>query len=289
MLDEVGDDPLRRRLRDRTEDERTRVRTRRGPWWCLWLTVPSCRLAASSQHGPAIARRNMLQARSLASVFWLTLQNLLAAILLVAIPAVLAHSVDAGGSRTARDFARVFWSRDAVHGARHRSRHYPATGDRRDISLDRLRRERRDRRHLRGAVDAGAPAITAWLRMDLRLIGILRWLGVTLIPLSTAIVSRNLLATTAVVSPRHDGRRRSPARRRQSPRSMVFSRGLDVALTRRISRLRHGRHAWCCGRPFAGGRRRARISAWSGRCCVSVCRCRPRRCWTTCRCRATGF
>src|SRR5258706_12927397 len=33
----------------------------------------------------------MLQARSLASVFWLTLQNLLAAILLVAIPAVLAR------------------------------------------------------------------------------------------------------------------------------------------------------------------------------------------------------
>jgi teichuronic acid exporter len=34
---------------------------------------------------------HQLQARSLASVFWLTLQNLLAAALLVAIPAVLAH------------------------------------------------------------------------------------------------------------------------------------------------------------------------------------------------------
>ena len=40
----------------------------------------------------------------------------------------------------------------------------------------------------------GAPAITEWLRMDLRLVSILRWLGLTLIPLSTAIVSRNLLA-----------------------------------------------------------------------------------------------
>ena len=135
-----------------------------------------------------------LQARSLASVFWLTVQNLLAAVLLVAIPAVLAHLLtpeDLGLLEISLAFfglATLFMELGTG----------PAI----------IQRQTVDSTFLStvfgvnvatGAIFAlvligGAPAITAWLRMDARLIGILRWLAITLIPLSTAIVSRNLLA-----------------------------------------------------------------------------------------------
>ena len=80
------------------------------------------------------------------------------------------------------------------------------------------------------ALIAGAPAITEWLRMDIRLIAILRWLGVTLIPLSTAIVPRNLLAR------RLHYRRVTIADGVAGAAATLtgltaLSRGLDVALT----------------------------------------------------------
>jgi PST family polysaccharide transporter len=136
----------------------------------------------------------MLQARSLASVFWLTLQNLLAAILLVAIPAVLAHLLtpeDLGLLEIALAFfglATLFMELGTGPAIIQR----PAIDDTFLSTVFGVN-------VATGVIFAliliiGAPAITGWLRMDVRLIGILRWLGITLIPLSTAIVSRNLLA-----------------------------------------------------------------------------------------------
>ena len=136
----------------------------------------------------------MLHARSLASVFWLTLQNLLAAILLVAIPAVLAHVLspeDLGLLEIALAFfglATLFMElgtgpaiiqRPAVDAT------FLATVFGVNVATGLV---------FAAILMVGAPGMTAWLRMDARLVGILRWLGVTLIPLSTAIVSRNLLA-----------------------------------------------------------------------------------------------
>ena len=172
----------------------------------------------------------MLQARSLASVFWLTLQNLLAAVLLVAIPAVLAHLLtpaDLGLLEIALAFfglATLFMElgtgpaiiqRPAVDAT------FLSTVFGVNVAT--------------GVIFAlllivGAPAITSWLRMDLRLIGILRWLGVTLLPLSTAIVSRNLLARRLLY------RRVTIADAVAGAAATVaaiagFQRGLDTALT----------------------------------------------------------
>lgn len=172
----------------------------------------------------------MLQARSLASVFWLTLQNLLAAILLVAIPAVLAHlltPVDLGLLEIALAFfglATLFMELGTG----------PAIIQRPTIDATFLSTVF-GVNIATGAIFAivliaGAPAITAWLRMDARLIGILRWLGVTLIPLSTAIVSRNLLARRLLY------RRVTMADAIAGGTAAIvalvgLSRGLDVALT----------------------------------------------------------
>src|SRR6476661_4587713 len=172
----------------------------------------------------------MLQARSLASVFWLTLQNLLAAILLVAIPAVLAHLLtpeDLGLLEISLAFfglATLFMElgtgpaiiqRPAIDAT------FLSTVFGVNVATGVL---------FALVLTAGAPAITAWLRMDVRLIGILRWLGVTLIPLSTAIVSRNLLARRLLY------RRVTMADAMAGAAATigaiaVFSRGLDVALT----------------------------------------------------------
>ena len=171
-----------------------------------------------------------LQARSLASVFWLTLQNLLAAILLVAIPAVLAHLLspeDLGLLEISLAFfglATLFMElgtgpaiiqRPAVDAT------FLSTVFAVNVAT--------------GAVFAviligGAPAITEWLRMDVRLVSILRWLGLTLIPLSTAIVSRNLLARRLLY------RRVTIADAVAGTAGTLLalaglSRGLDVALT----------------------------------------------------------
>jgi lipopolysaccharide exporter len=172
----------------------------------------------------------MLQARSLASVFWLTLQNLLAAILLVAIPAVLAQVL------TAEDLGLLEISL-AFFGL---ATLFMELGTGPAI----IQRAAIDATFLSTvfAVNvvtgvlfalvliAGAPAIAGWLRMDVRLIGILRWLGITLIPLSTAIVSRNLLARRLLY------RRVTMADAIAGGAATiaaiaVFSRGLDVALT----------------------------------------------------------
>src|SRR5262245_27751904 len=172
----------------------------------------------------------MLQARSLASVFWLTLQNLLAAILLVAIPALLAHWLtpeDLGLLEIALAFfglATLFMElgtgpaiiqRPAVDAT------FLSTVFGVNVAT--------------GAIFAvilisGAPVITNWLRMDARLVGILRWLGITLIPLSTAIVSRNLLARRLLY------RRITMADAVAGAAAAIvalvgLSRGLDVALT----------------------------------------------------------
>jgi lipopolysaccharide exporter len=171
-----------------------------------------------------------LQARSLASVFWLTLQNLLAAILLVAIPAVLARLLtpeDLGLLEISLAFfglATLFMElgtgpaiiqRPAVDAT------FLSTVFGVNVAT--------------GVVFAmiliiGGPAITGWLRMDLRLVGILRWLGVTLIPLSTAIVSRNLLARRLLY------RRVTTADAVAGAAATLaalagLSRGLEVALT----------------------------------------------------------
>ena len=171
-----------------------------------------------------------LQARSLASVFWLTLQNLLAAVLLVAIPAVLARLLtpeDLGLLEIALAFfglATLFMElgtgpaiiqRPAVDAT------FLSTVFGVNVAT--------------GAVFAlilivGAPAITEWLRMDVRLVSVLRWLGVTLIPLSTAIVSRNLLARRLLyrrvtIADAVAGAAATVAA------FAVLSRGLDVALT----------------------------------------------------------
>ena len=172
----------------------------------------------------------MLQARSLASVFWLTLQNLLAAILLVAIPAVLAHLLtpeDLGLLEISLAFfglATLFMElgtgpaiiqRPAIDAT------FLSTVFGVNVATGVL---------FALVLTAGAPALTGWLRMDVRLIGILRWLGVTLIPLSTAIVSRNLLARRLLY------RRVTMADAIAGAAATigaiaVFSRGLDVALT----------------------------------------------------------
>jgi teichuronic acid exporter len=121
----------------------------------------------------------MLQARSLASVFWLTLQNLLAAILLVAIPAVLAHLLtpdDLGLLEMALAFfglATLFMElgtgpaiiqRPAVDAT------FLSTVFGVNVATGAI---------FAVVLIAAAPAITAWLRMDARLVGILRWLGIT--------------------------------------------------------------------------------------------------------------
>lgn len=136
----------------------------------------------------------MLQARSLASVFWLTLQNLLAAILLVAIPSVLARFLtpeDLGLLEIALAFfgvATLFMELGTG----------PAIIQRPAVDATFLSTVFSVNVATGVAFGAvliiSAPAITHWLRMDVRLVAILRWLGVTLIPLSTAIVPRNLLA-----------------------------------------------------------------------------------------------
>src|SRR5205823_819225 len=77
---------------------------------------------------------------------------------------------------------------------------------------------------------AGAPAITGWLRMDARLVGILRWLAITLVPLSTAIVSRNLLARR--LRYRRITMADAIAGAAATLAALIgLSRGLDVALT----------------------------------------------------------
>jgi PST family polysaccharide transporter len=172
----------------------------------------------------------MLQARSLASVFWLTLQNLLAAILLVTIPAVLAHLLtpeDLGLLEIALAFfglATLFMELGTGPAIIQR----PAVDETFLSTVFGVN-------VATGLIFAfvlivGAPAITGWLRMDLRLIGILRWLGVTLVPLSTAIVSRNLLARRLLY------RRVTLADAVAGGAATVaalfgLSRGLDVALT----------------------------------------------------------
>jgi lipopolysaccharide exporter len=172
----------------------------------------------------------MLQARSLASVFWLTLQNLLAAILLVSIPAVLAHwltPADLGLLEIALAFfglATLFMELGTG----------PAIIQRPGVDSTFLSTVF-GVNVTTGVIFAlgliiGAPAITSWLRMDARLIGILRWLGITLIPLSTAIVSRNLLARRLLY------RRITMADAIAGAAATIgaiaaFSRGLDAALT----------------------------------------------------------
>jgi PST family polysaccharide transporter len=173
---------------------------------------------------------DMLQARSLASVFWLTLQNLLAAILLVTIPAVLAHLLtpeDLGLLEIALAFfglATLFMELGTGPAIIQR----PAVDETFLSTVFGVN-------VATGVIFAlvligGAPAITGWLRMDVRLIGILRWLGVTLIPLSTAIVSRNLLARRLLY------RRVTLADAVAGGAAAIaalfgLSRGLDVALT----------------------------------------------------------
>ena len=171
----------------------------------------------------------MLQARSLASVFWLTLQNLLAAILLVTIPAVLAHLLtpeDLGLLEIALAFfglATLFMELGTGPAIIQR----PAVDETFLSTVFGVN-------VATGVIFAlvlivGAPAITGWLRMDVRLIGILRWLGVTLIPLDGDRLSQ-LLARRLVVSPCHVGRR---GRGGAATIAALFglSRGLDVALT----------------------------------------------------------
>lgn len=172
----------------------------------------------------------MLQARSLASVFWLTLQNLLAAILLVAIPAVLARLLapeDLGLLEIALAFfglATLFMElgtgpaiiqRPAVDAA------FLSTVLGVNLATGAL---------FGATLFAGAPAITGWLRMDERLVAVLQWLGLTLIPLSTAIVPRNLLARRLLY------RRVTIADAVAGAAAALtglaaLSRGLDVALT----------------------------------------------------------
>ena len=230
------------------------------------MTVPSlstCSLASDARtgaHGRRDRCRPEVSPRSSGSRcrIWLT------AILLVAIPAVLARLLtpeDLGLLEIALAF---FGAGDAVHGAGHRPRHYPAAGDRRDVSLDGLLRQRGDRRCFRDRPDRSAqtasPAGCAWI---LHLVGILRWLGLTLIPLSTAIVPRNLLA------------RRLPYRRMTMADALagaaatlaafaVLSRGLDVALT--LGFVTYGtrrHHRPVDRRPLvAVGARRIRERSW---------------------------
>src|SRR5436190_4440705 len=136
----------------------------------------------------------MLQARSLASVFWLTLQNLLAAILLVAIPAVLAHLLtpdDLGLLEIALAFfgvATLFMELGTGPAIIQRS----AVDDRFLSTVLTVNVVTGAMFTL--ALAGAAPAITASLHMDPRLVGVLERLGLMLIPLSTAIVPRNLLA-----------------------------------------------------------------------------------------------
>jgi PST family polysaccharide transporter len=140
------------------------------------------------------APQDTLEARSLASVFWLTLQNGATAVLLVAVPAVLARLLTAGDLGLL-EIALAFFGVAAL---------FMELGTGPVI----IQRPELDARFLAtvffvnittGALFAlaligGAPAIGSWLRMDARLPTILGWLGLTLIPLSTAIVPRNLLA-----------------------------------------------------------------------------------------------
>ena len=141
---------------------------------------------------PEITRT--LKARSLASVFWLTLQNVATAALLVAIPAILAHLLtpdDLGLLEIALAFfgvATLFMELGTGPAIIQR----PAidAGFLSTVFFVNV---------ATGAVFAlvlaiGAESITGWLRMDPHLVSILRWLGLTLLPLSTAIVPRNLLA-----------------------------------------------------------------------------------------------
>jgi PST family polysaccharide transporter len=171
-----------------------------------------------------------LQARSLASLFWLTLQNLLAAILLVAIPAVLAHLLtpeDLGLLEISLAFfglATLFMELGTGPAIIQRpgvDETFLSTVFAVNVATGAI---------FAVLLMAGAPAITAWLRMDARLVGILRWLAVTLIPLSTAIVSRNLLARRLLY------RRVTMADAVAGAAATVaavagLSRGLDVALT----------------------------------------------------------
>lgn len=135
-----------------------------------------------------------LESRSLASVFWLTLQNGLAAALFLAIPAVLARLLTPGDLGLLEIALACF----AVAAL------FMELGTGPVI----IQRPVLDARFLStvffvnvvtGSLFAlvfvgGAGAIGDWLRMDDRLSSVLRWLGLTLLPLSTAIVPRNLLA-----------------------------------------------------------------------------------------------
>jgi PST family polysaccharide transporter len=141
------------------------------------------------QHAPPT-----LEARSLASVFWLTLQNAATAVLLVAIPSVLARVLtpdDIGLLEIALAFfgvATLFMELGTG----------PAI----------IQRPALDARFLATvffvnvatgvlfalALIAARHSVTGWLRMDGHLDEVLWWLGLTLVPLSTAIVPRNLLA-----------------------------------------------------------------------------------------------
>jgi PST family polysaccharide transporter len=135
-----------------------------------------------------------LEARSLESIFWLTLQNGLAAVLLVAVPAVLARLLtpeDLG----LLEISLAFFGIAAL---------FMELGTGPAI----IQRPAMDETFLSTVflvnvataivfaliLVAGAVPITAWLRMDARLVSILRWVGLTLLPVSTGIVPRNLLA-----------------------------------------------------------------------------------------------
>lgn len=156
------------------------------------LTVPC--VAVSAQNDKPAPASPALEARSLASVFWLTLQNGLAAVLFVAVPAVLARLLTPGDLGLL-EIGLAFFAVAAL---------FMELGTGPVI----IQRPVLDARFLStvffvnvatGSLFAlvfigGAGPIGDWLRMDERLSSVLRWLGLTLIPLSTAIVPRNLLA-----------------------------------------------------------------------------------------------
>ena len=227
----------------------------------------------------------MLQARSLASVFWLTLQNLLAAILLVAIPAVLAHLLtpeDLGLLEIALAFfglATLFMELGTGPAIIQRpaiDETFLSTVFGVNVATGVI---------FALVLIAGAPAITGWLRMDRPV----DWHSSLARRHAHSALDGDRLSqssrTTPVVSARHAGRRgcgRSRDHRRPLRIVARSRRGADGWL----SRLRHRGDDGAVDRSSAGGRRRGPTSAWCGRCCVSACLSPQRRCSTTCRFRA---